>query len=375
MLLGLGSIVGTGVYVSLGLAAGLAGTLVVAAVALAAALALLNGLSSAQLAAAYPVSGGSYEYAYRLLHPRVGFVAGWMFLAAKSASAAAAALGFGGYLADALGVGSRRWLAIGMVILLTAIILRGIRLASWTNTLIVAVAIGALVVLVLAALPTVTIDSWSSPNGIPGLFEATALMFVAYTGYGRIATLGEEVRNPRHTIPRAIIVTLAITMVLYGSVAVVAVGTISADQLADAVAATGAPLESVAGQLGVAGLPTAITVGAAVALISVVLNLLLGLSRVVLAMGRRRDLPRRMGAVRSDGSAPVPATVVVAGLVIALVAVGDIRLTWSFSAFTVLVYYAITNLAATRLPDTARRYPRVLASADASSWQRGSSRR
>ena len=103
ILLGLGSIVGTGAFVSIGIAAGVAGPSVVVATALAALLAACNGLSSAQLAADHPVSGGSYEYGYKHVSPRVGFMAGWMFLSAKSASAATAALGLAGYALDVVG--------------------------------------------------------------------------------------------------------------------------------------------------------------------------------------------------------------------------------------------------------------------------------
>ncbi len=363
VLLGLGSIVGTGVYVSIGIGAAIAGSAVVGAVMLAAVLAVLNGLSSAQLAAAHPVSGGTYEYGYRFVHRRVGFTAGWMFVSAKSASAATAALGFAGYLGDLAGIGARTALAVGAVVLLTGIVLSGIRRSSAVNTFIVVVAVGALLVLAAVAWPEVSATNLRWDSGGGSLLEATALMFVAYTGYGRVATLGEEVRDPGKTIPRAIIATLVVTMIVYVVVAGAAVGVLGAQRLAVVTAETAAPLEAVARAVQPDVLPTAVAVGALVAMLGVILNLLLGLSRVVLAMGRRADLPSIFASVRADGRAPVPATMLVGGTVLALTLIGDVRLTWSFSAFTVLIYYAITNLAALRLPAEQRRFPPVLARA------------
>ncbi len=146
-MMGLGSIVGTGIFASIGIAAGVAGPAVLLAIAVAALVATANGLSSAQLAASHPVSGGTYEYGYRYLNPRLGFTAGWVFLLAKSASAATAALGFAGYLLDALGVADPRWLtplALTAVATLTGVVLAGIRRSNTTNIVIVSVTLSAL---------------------------------------------------------------------------------------------------------------------------------------------------------------------------------------------------------------------------------------
>ena len=140
VLMGLGSIVGTGVFVSIGVAVGVAGPAVIIAIALAALIATFNGLSSAQLAASHPVSGGSYEYGYRYLNPRLGFIAGWTFLCAKSASAATAALGFAGYVLHAFGTGPSRWnvgVAAGVVAVVTLVAASGMRQSSRTNAAIV----------------------------------------------------------------------------------------------------------------------------------------------------------------------------------------------------------------------------------------------
>ncbi len=222
-MMGLGSIIGTGVFVSIGVAAGVAGPAVVIAIAFAALVATANALSSAQLAASHPVSGGTYEYGYRYLRPWLGFSAGWMFLCAKSASAATAALGFAGYLLNLLGytdVARATLVAVAAatIIVLTLVVLAGIRQSHHVNVVIVSFTLLALAAFVFAGLPlalergrenlTALAGTGAEGNFWTALLQATALMFVAYTGYGRIATLGEEVHEPRRTIPRAIITTL-----------------------------------------------------------------------------------------------------------------------------------------------------------------------
>jgi basic amino acid/polyamine antiporter, APA family len=370
VLMGLGSILGTGIFVSIGIAADIAGPAVIVAVVLAAVVATFNGLSSAQLAANHPVSGGTYEYGYRYLNPWLGFSAGWMFLCAKTASAATAALGLAGYVLHMFGRSdpiARVALGLAVILVLTLVVVGGMQRSNRTNAVIVTVTLVALVALVgvgaadlfVRDAPVVVFDGvWS--GDLRSILHATALMFVAYTGYGRIATLGEEIRAPRRSIPRAIIITLVISALLYAAVAIVAIATVGPARLAEATLATAAPLEAVARQLGPSWLPAVIAVGAITAMIGVILNLLLGISRVVLAMARRRDLPTQLATVRDADGSPTRAVAFTGVLIAALVSVGSIELTWTFSAFTVLVYYGLTNLAALRLAPEQRYYPRLV---------------
>ena len=372
-MMGLGSIVGTGVFVSIGVAAGITGPSVVLAVAIGAVVATFNGLSSAQLAANHPVSGGTYEYGYRYLNSWLGFLAGWLFLLAKSASAATAALGFAGYALSAVGSDGPTFvvpLALLLVAALTAIVLSGIRHSNRTNIVIVSVTLASLAFFVLAGLPTVLesgaanfapfFDPEGDRGSISALLYASALMFVAYTGYGRIATLGEEVREPRTNVPRAIIAALVAVMVVYALVAFVGVGAAGTEVLSD-VRNRAAPLEVAARGFGVPFAPHVLALGAVTAMVGVLLNLILGLSRVLLAMGRRRDMPAGFGRLDAAGRTPTAAVVAVGVLIAALAATGDVKTTWSFSAFTVLGYYAITNLAALALRAEERFYPRWMA--------------
>ena len=355
MMMGLGSIIGTGVFVSLGIGVGIAGPSVLLAIMLAAGVAMCNGLSSAQLAANHPVSGGTYEYGHRWLNPSLGFTAGWMFLCAKSASAATAALGFAGYIAHATGMGASLPLAVGVVVLVAVIALSGIERSNRVNIVIVSIVILALMIFVGTGFSSAVKNKAAFQPLFDGgkptdLLQATALMFVAFTGYGRIATLGEEVAEPQRTIPRAVIVTLLISMALYLLVAFVGIGVNGFENLDGSLALASKSVSN-------AALPTVMLVGATVAMVSVLLNLVLGLSRVVLAMGRRGDLPKATARISESTSVPAVATVGVAVLIAGLVCVGDVKLTWSFSAFTVLVYYAITNLCAIRMKPGERLYP------------------
>jgi APA family basic amino acid/polyamine antiporter len=349
-MMGLGSILGTGVFVSIGIAAGIAGGGVVAAIIIAAAVATCNALSSAQLAANHPVSGGTYEYGYHYLNPWLGFAAGWMFLCAKAASAATAALGFSGYLLNTTGQDSR-WIvpvSLATVALLTGVVLLGMRLSNRVNIAIVSITLAALAAFVIAGAPSVSMSRLQFAAKPLALLHATALMFVAYTGYGRIATLGEEVCEPRTTIPRAIIATLIVSALVYVAVAVVGVGAAGTERLSSAAIKTAAPLEAAARDFPLR-VHMLVAVGAMTAMLGVLLNLVLGLSRVLLAMGRRGDMPR--------ATANISTAIVITGMAIAaLAALGSVKMTWTFSAFTVLVYYAVTNAAALRLSGNERLY-------------------
>jgi APA family basic amino acid/polyamine antiporter len=373
-MMGLGSIIGTGVFVSIGIAVDVAGAGVLLAILLSVVVATCNALSSAELAASHPVSGGTYEYGYKYVSPALGFTAGWMFLCAKTASAATAALGFAGYVTTTFGLrdGLLIPIAVATAAVLTGIVLTGLRQSSRVNLVIVVVTLTALVAFCIAGAGVV----WESAArvmsssfqagestvgwGAASLFHAAALMFVAFTGYSRIATLGEEVREPERAIPRAIAVTLTISALLYLGVAAVLVCLPGAFPAMSAGGAA-APLETAARQLGAPGVALLVGIGAMTAMLGVLLNLILGLSRVLLAMGRRGDAPSRTAVLNASQTTPYVAVMVVGLAVAGLALIGSVKTTWSFSAFTVLIYYAITNLAALRMPREERRYRPAIA--------------
>ncbi len=352
--LGLGSILGTGVFVSIGTATQVAGAGVIIAITIGALVAVCNGLNAAQLAASHPVSGGSYEYGYRYLNPWFGFTAGWLFLLAKSASAATAALGLAYYLED-LGINlSPRLTAPIGVIIMTFLVFLGIKRSSLVNRTIVIVTLIALISFI--GLGFTRLEKVTPSFNVKSILQATALMFVAYTGYGRIATLGEEITEPKRTIPQAIWLTLGISMAVY-----LGVGVVGVSSGIDRVLPSSAPLADLTKLWGYPVATFLLSIGAVTAMAGVLLNLILGLSRIVLAMGRRGDLPAIFAQLNTDRTNPPWAVGLVGTGITLLTLIGDVKTTWSFSAFNVLIYYAITNACALQLPESDRLFSKALA--------------
>src|SRR5690606_23322888 len=207
---GLGAIIGAGIFVVTGIAAGVSGPAFLIGLVAAGFIATFNGLSAAQLAAKYPDSGGTYEYGYQLINPALGFSAGWMFLISKLAAGSVVAIGFGSYFFQLVPVGSPLLLSVGAIFILTTANFFGIKKTGYLNLVIVAFTIFSLVYLVVSGLPEVNFSNFKpfAPFGLSGIAEATALLFFAFTGYARIATLAEEVKKPKTTIPKAIIITI-----------------------------------------------------------------------------------------------------------------------------------------------------------------------
>jgi basic amino acid/polyamine antiporter, APA family len=356
--IGFGAIVGAGIFVVTGVAAGIAGPAFLAGLVVAAIAATCNALSSAQLAAEYPHAGGTYEYGYRVLDPWAGFTAGWMFLASKTAAAGTVALGLAGYI-DGLVPGlNPRVIAVGAIVAFTALNYFGVRRSSRANLAIVTISLGTLVVFVLAGIPSFEAANLRpfAPAGVRGTLEAAAILFFAYTGYARIATLAEEVRDPKHTIPRAILITIGGAVLLYFAVALVAVGSVGAASLA----ATAAPLQVAASEFRYPAIATLVSVGGVTAMLGVILSQLLGLSRMSFAMARRGDLPRFLQAVHPRHGVPHRAVLAIGASAAIVAATGTLRGVASAASFTILIYYGIANLAAFRMPAAAKLYSDVV---------------
>ena len=353
--IGLGAVVGAGIFVVTGVAAGIAGPAMLVGLLLASLAAAANALSSAELAATYPQSGGTYEYGYQVLSPWAGYVAGWMFLASKTAAAGTVALGLAGYL-DAMVPGlPARPVAVGAVLLFTGINYLGIRKSGLLNRAIIAISVAALLGFVVAGAGSFRATNLRpfAPAGWRGTLEAAALLFFAYTGYARIATLGEEVREPRRTIPRAILLTLGGSALLYFAVATVAVGAVGAEVLAR----TASPLQVAARAFGTPAAVWGIAVGGVTAMLGVLLSQLLGISRMIFAMARRRDLPAALERVHPRFGVPDRAILLIGGIVAVVAATGTLRGIAAAASFTILIYYGIANLAALRMPREAKLYP------------------
>jgi basic amino acid/polyamine antiporter, APA family len=357
VVVGLGAMIGAGVFAAFGPAAEAAGAGLLVGLAIAAAVAYANATSSAQLAALHPESGGTYVYGRERLGPFWGYLAGWGFVTGKTASCAAMALTFGAYAWPE----QARPIAIAGVVGVTAVNLGGVRKTAGVTRVIVAVVLASLAAVVVAALGGGRVEvgnlaelTASEPLGV---LRAGGLLFFAFAGYARIATLGEEVQDPAHTIPRAIPVALGITLAVYAVVAVSVLLAAGPERLAG----SAAPLaEAVAGGRLEVLLP-AVRIGATVAALGVLLSLTVGVSRTALAMARDRHLPAPLARVHPHRQVPHVAESTVAAVVVVLVLVTDLRGAIGFSSFAVLGYYAIANASAWVLPDADRRWSRWLA--------------
>jgi basic amino acid/polyamine antiporter, APA family len=357
VILGLGAMIGAGVFSAFAPAARAAGGGLLIALGVAAVVAYANASSSAALAALYPTSGGTYVYGRARLGPLWGFAAGFGFVVGKSASCSAMALTFGSYVWPAHG----RPLALAAVIGLVLVNLAGIRKTALATKAIVVVVLACLAFVVAAALaggsPSASRLTPLGGHGAYGILQASGILFFAFAGYARIATLGEEVREPERTIPRAIPIALAVTLAVYAAVGISALLVLGAPQLGH----SGAPLRAVvaAGSWHRAG--SVVRVGAAVASLGALLSLLAGTSRTVFAMAANRDLPHGLSAVHSERRTPFVAELVLGAAVVALTAFVDIRGAIGFSSFAVLGYYAIANTSALTLTRAERRMPRAVA--------------
>jgi APA family basic amino acid/polyamine antiporter len=358
VVLGLGSMIGAGVFAALSPAARAAGNGLLVGLALAALVAYCNATSSAQLAAIYPESGGSYVYGRKQLGPFWGFLAGWGFIIGKLASCAAMALTFASYAAPAVA----RPLAASAVVALTAVNYVGIQKTARLTRALVAAVLLALAVVIGAVWAGGAADLrrlWPLAHATPyGILQSAGFLFFAFAGYARLATLGEEVIDPQRTIPRAIPLALTITLAVYAVVALSAL----AGAGASAVASTAAPLATAVEAGRLAWLSPAVRVGAAIASLGVLLSLIVGVSRTAFAMASNHDLPSYLAAVHPRFRVPHRAEVAVACVVLAVIAASaDIRSAIGFSSFAVLTYYGIANAAAWTLAAEQRRWPRALA--------------
>ncbi|MFJ6982444.1 MULTISPECIES: APC family permease [unclassified Streptomyces] len=334
--------VGAGVFAALAPAARAAGSGLLPALALAAAVAYANALSSARLAARYPASGGTYVYGRERLGPFWGYLAGWSFVVGKTASCAAMALTVGVYLWP----DRAHAVAVAAVVALTAVNYGGVQKSARLTRLIVVVVLAVLASVVVVCLGSGESDARrlgaGGSGGVGGVLQAAGLLFFAFAGYARIATLGEEVRNPSRTIPRAIPLALGIALVVYASVAVAVLSVLGSSGLGSATA----PLADAMRAAGVPGLVPVVRIGAAVAALGSLLALVLGVSRTTLAMARDGHLPRELSAVHPRHRVPHRAELAVGAVVAVLAATADLRGVIGFSSFGVLVYYAVANASA-----------------------------
>ncbi|MEU6636927.1 APC family permease [Streptomyces rochei] len=354
--IGLGSMIGAGIFAALAPAARAAGSGLLLGLAVAAVVAYCNATSSARLAARYPASGGTYVYGRERLGDFWGHLAGWAFVVGKTASCAAMALTVGAYVWP----GQAHAVAVAAVVALTAVNYAGVQKSAWLTRVIVTVVLAVLAAVVVAALGSGAADParWDIGGDATagGVLEAAGLLFFAFAGYARIATLGEEVRDPARTIPRAIPLALGITLAVYAAVALAVLAVLGPRGLAE----SAAPLSDAVRAAGADGLSPVVRAGAAVAALGSLLALILGVSRTTLAMARDRHLPHALAAVHPRFEVPHRAELLVGAVVAVLAATADLRGAIGFSSFAVLVYYAVANASAWTLRPEEGRPPRLV---------------
>lgn len=359
VVIGLGAMIGAGVFAAFAPAAKAAGAGLLIGLGVATVVAYCNATSSAQLAAVYPTSGGTYVYGRERLGDWWGFLAGWGFVVGKTASCAAIALTFAEYVAPE---GWRKPVALAAVIGLAAVNYRGVTRTARLTRILVSIVLTVLALAVVVNLAGGAanwshLSGWASPpGGWYGILQSAGLLFFAFAGYARIATMGEEVRDPRRTIPRAILIALVITVAIYAAVAVSLLLVLGPDRLAHATA----PLATAVQAAGWDWAAPIVRVGAAAAALGSLLALIAGVGRTSLAMARERDLPGWLAAVHPRFRVPHHAEIALATAVGILVLVIDLRGAIGFSSFGVLIYYLVANIAAFTQPRDQRRFPRPL---------------
>ncbi|MFC4756205.1 APC family permease [Dietzia aurantiaca] len=377
VVVGLGAMIGAGVFVAFAPAAARAGSLVWVSLAIAAVVAVCNALSSAQLAAQFPAAGGTYVYGRELLGPLPGFLAGWGFIVGKTASCAAMALTVGLYIWPE----HANLVAAAAVLLLTALSVLGVQRTATVATVLVAIVLIVLAIFLVMAwgvpsggeaesvaagsgtagvgaaeaglAPVPAIDGEAWPARILGVLGGAGFCFFAFAGYARIATLGEEVRDPARTIPKAVMLAISLVIVVYALVLAAVIHVLGVG----GVAAGAAPVLEAAERIGGGELAPVVRIAAGIAALGALLGGILGVSRTTLAMARDRHLPAPLAAVHATRRTPYVAEICVGVLVAVIVLLADVRQAIGFSSFAVLVYYLVADTAALRLDRRRRRLP------------------
>jgi APA family basic amino acid/polyamine antiporter len=352
--LGIGAIIGSGIFVVTGIVAGIAGPAMIISVLIAGTIALFSALSVAELSVFLPEEGGTYAYAQKLISPFAGFIAGWIWIFSNIFVGAAVSLGFAHYFVTLFPAIPVKGIAVIICLIFIIINYIGLKESTLLNNILV-----TLKVLILLFFIAFGLGFFSgshlipfAPTGISGILSGAALIFFAYTGFARVTIMAEEVKDPEKTIPRSIFLALAISTVLYILVSVIAVGLVGASGLSQ----SGSPL---AAAIGITGSTTAVLLissGAMIATASVLLTTIMGISRIMFAMARTGDLPAFLKRIHPHFSTPHYAIWISGACMIAAILLADLTLVVAVSTFAMLIFYLIANIAAFRIPSKYRQY-------------------
>jgi basic amino acid/polyamine antiporter, APA family len=353
----LGAIVGAGIYAVLGIIAGVAGPALLLSIGIAALVAVLTALSFSEVAAHIPREGSVYEFGHELISPAAGFLAGWMWMLANVFAGAAVALTFAHYVAAALSILPVQGVAAALCILFTALNFTGVRHSSMVNITLVAANLIILAIFIVFGIAHLTLGNFQPFVPAPaGVLVGAYYIFFAYSGFGRAATVAEEIKDPERTVPRAILISILISTGFYLCVGVAAVGLVGAPALAQ----SAAPLTSAVSATGAAPLAYVVSLGGLLATASVLLTSILGVSRVAFAMARRGDLPRSLSTVHPRYLTPSYAVVITGSVTTLLTLFANLAGVVALSTFALLFYYGLTNVGALRLAPQQCRFPSIV---------------
>ena len=353
--LGIGAIIGSGIFIVTGIVAGIAGPAMIFSVIIAGVIAVFSAMSVAELGAWLPEEGGTYAYAQKLISPFAGFIAGWIWIFSNIFVGAAVSLGFAHYFVTLFPAVPVKVIAGAICLIFIIINYIGLKESVLFNNLLVTAKVLILLFFVAFGMGFLRPGNFTpfAPEGSMGILSGAALIFFAYTGFARVTIMAEEVKDPEKTIPRSIFLALGISTVIYLLVSFVAVGLAGAPALAQ----SGSPLADAIGSTGSSGAVLVISLGAMIATASVLLTTIMGISRIVFSMARSQDLPALFERIHPRFNTPHYAIVITGACMIAALLLADLALVVAVSTFAMLLYYLIANITALRLPREHRKYP------------------
>lgn len=345
--IGIGAIVGAGIFVVVGIAIGYAGPAIVVSMIVAAIVASFTAFSFAELGSAIPKQGGVYTFAYEIASPATGFVVGYLWLFAQIVAGAAISLGFAGYFVAVFPSLSLKMVAVSIILALTALNLVGIKQSAMVNNALVLTKIVIICLFVAFGIPRISLSNYSpfAPNGFVGVLQGAGFIFFAFLGFGRIAMLGEEVRNPNRTLPWSILLSFATSAIIYVLVGLTATGLQDYRLLAQ----SSSPIADAAEVVGVPALVGVVSLGALIATVSVLLTTVLGLSRVSFAMARNGQIPKVIAKIHPRFGTPYVAVLIMGTLMAILALVFDLRQTSAITSFSILSTHVVLNYCAIRV--------------------------
>jgi basic amino acid/polyamine antiporter, APA family len=356
--LGIGAIIGSGIFIVTGIVAGMAGPAMIISVLIAGVIALFSALCVAELSAYLPEEGGTYAYAQKLISPFAGFIAGWIWVFSNIFVGAAVSLGFAHYFATLFPALPVKGIAVIICLIFIIINYIGLKESTILNNTLVTLKVLILLFFIAFGLGFFSTTNLTplAPAGISGILSGAALIFFAYTGFARVTIMAEEVQNPRVTIPRSIYLALAISTILYIFVSIIAVGLVGAPALSQ----SGSPLADAIRVTGSSPAVLLISTGAMIATASVLLTTIMGISRIVFAMSRKGDLPVFLNRLHPRFNTPHYAIWLSGACMIAAILLADLTLVVAVSTFAMLVFYLIADIAAFKIPSDYQQFPRIV---------------